>query len=68
MKEIMVQNEFGIWVHDIFAQWLSIHIQGQIIDLNPIHNAVPIDIFAVALMGIANNDWGGAGGILAFGY
>jgi hypothetical protein len=68
INSIMVQNEFGIWVHDIFAEWLSIHIQGQIIDLNPIHNAVPIDIFAVALMGIANNEWGGAGGILAFGY
>ena len=64
----MVQNEFGIWVHDIFAEWLSVHIQGEIIDLNPIHNAVSVDIFAVALMGIANNDWGGAGGILAFGY
>mgnify|MGYP006099844427 CR=1 FL=1 len=66
MKEIMVQNEFGIWVHDIFAEWLSAHTPGEIIDLNPIHNAVPVDIFAVALMGV--NDWGGAGGVLAFGY
>jgi hypothetical protein len=54
MKEIMIQNEFGVWVHDIFAEWLSIHALGEIVDLNPIHNEVPIDIFAVALMGVIN--------------
>jgi hypothetical protein len=54
MKEIMIQNEFGVWVHDIFAEWLSIHALGEIVDLNPIHNEMPIDIFAVALMGVIN--------------
>jgi hypothetical protein len=53
MKEIMVQNEFGVWVRDGFAEWLSIHALGEIIDPNPIHNAVPVDIFALALIGIA---------------
>jgi len=33
---------------------LSIHALGEIVDLNPIHNEVPIDIFAVALMGVIN--------------
>ena len=54
MKEIMIQNEFGVWVHDIFAEWLSIHALGEIVDPDPIHNPVPIDIFAVALMGVIN--------------
>ena len=54
MKEIMIQNEFGVWVHDIFAEWLSIHALGEIIDPNPVHNEVPVDIFALALMGIIN--------------
>jgi len=54
MKEIIVQNEFGQWVHDIFAEWLSVHALGEIIDSNPIHNAVAIDIFDLTLMGITN--------------
>ena len=54
MKEIMIKNEFGVWVHDGFAEWLSIHALGQIVDPNPIHNAVPIDIFSVALTGVIN--------------
>jgi hypothetical protein len=54
MKEIMIQNEFGVWVHDGFAEWLSIHALGEIVDLNPVHNAVPVDIFALALIGIVN--------------
>jgi len=54
MKEIMIQNEFGVCVHDGFAEWLSIHALGEIIDPNPVHNSVPIDIFAVALTGVIN--------------
>lgn len=54
MKEIIVQNEFGAWVHDIFAEWLSIHALGEMVDSNPIHNEVAIDIFDLTLMGIAN--------------
>ena len=56
MKEIMVQNEFGELVHDIFAEWLSVHALGEIIDSNPIHNEVAIDIFDLALIGVIN-DW-----------
>lgn len=56
MKEIIVQNEFGVWVHDIFAEWLSVHALGEIIDSNPIHNAVAIDIFDLTLMGVIN-EW-----------
>jgi len=52
MKEIMIQNEFGIWVHDIFAEWLSIHALGDIDNPNPIHNNIPLDIFNLALIGI----------------
>lgn len=54
MTEIIVQNEFGAWVHDIFAEWLSVHALGEMVDPNPIHNEVAIDIFDLRLMGIIN--------------
>lgn len=54
MKQIIVQNEFGIWVHDIFAEWLSVHALGEWVDSDPIHNPVPVDIFDLTLMGTAN--------------
>jgi hypothetical protein len=54
MNSIFVQNEFGVWVHDIFAEWLSVHALGEIIDPNPIHNATAIDIFDLTLMGVTN--------------
>ena len=54
MNSIFVQNEFGVWVHDIFAEWLSVHALGEMVDSNPIHNEVAIDIFDLRLMGIIN--------------
>ena len=54
MKEIMIQNEFGVLVHDIFAEWLMTNELGTLYDPNPIHNAVAIDIFAIALCGVFN--------------
>ena len=49
---IMVENEFGVMVHDIFAEWLSVHILGELVNPNPIHNEVAVDIFGLALIGI----------------
>lgn len=49
---IMVENEFGVMVHDIFAEWLSVHVLGELVDSNPIHNEVAVDIFGLALIGI----------------
>ena len=56
MKQIIVQNEFGIWVHDIFAEWLSVHALGEWVDSDPIHNPVPVDIFDLTLMGQPMNE------------
>jgi hypothetical protein len=47
MNNFLVQNEFGSWVVDIFAQWLSTHALGEFIDLNPIHNDPPVDLFLI---------------------
>lgn len=47
MTDFLVQNEFGIWVIDGFALWLSTHQLGEIDDPNPIHNLVPVDFFGV---------------------
>ena len=52
MNKFMVENEFGVMVLDIFAEWLSIHALGELIDPNPIHNDIPLDIFNLALIGI----------------
>jgi hypothetical protein len=47
MTDFLVQNEFGMWVVDGFALWLSTHKLGEIDDPNPIHNNVPVDFFGV---------------------
>ena len=54
MNTVMVMNEFGVSVHDIFAEWLMTNELGTLYDPNPIHNAVAIDIFAIALCGVIN--------------
>ena len=46
----LVQNEFNEWVIDGFALWLSTHQLGEIDDLHPIHNAIPVDIFLIGLI------------------
>jgi hypothetical protein len=51
MNKFMVQNEFGVWVLDIFALWLDTHKFGDFDDPNPIRNEVAIDIF---LIGVSN--------------
>ena len=51
MNKFLVQNEFGVWVVDIFALWLSTHKLGEIDNPNPIHNDVAVDIF---LIGVSN--------------
>lgn len=45
MIDFLVQNEFGMWVIDGFALWLSTHELGDFDDPNPIHNLVPVDFF-----------------------
>ena len=45
MTDFLVQNEFGMWVIDPFALWLSTHKLGDFDDPNPIHNVVPVDFF-----------------------
>jgi hypothetical protein len=47
MNSFLVQNEFGAWVIDGFALWLSKHELGQIDDPNPIHNDIAVDIFLI---------------------
>ena len=51
MNKFMVENEFGVWVLDIFALWLDTHKLGDIDNPNPIHNEVFVDIF---LIGVVN--------------
>ena len=50
MNKFMVENEFGIWVLDIFALWLDTHKLGDIDNPNPIHNLIPIDIFLIGVI------------------
>jgi len=52
MNNFLVQNEFGVWVVDGFAWWLSTHKLGDFDDPNPIHNNPPVDIF---LIGVIND-------------
>jgi len=52
MNKFMVENEFGVWVLDIFAMWLDTHKLGDIDNPNPIHNEVAVDIF---LIGVSND-------------
>lgn len=47
MNDFLIQNEFGLWVIDGFALWLSTHALGQIDDPSPIHNSEPIDVFNI---------------------
>jgi hypothetical protein len=49
MNKFMVQNEFGAWVIDGFALWLSTHNLGEIDDPSPIHNLIPVDIFLIGI-------------------
>jgi hypothetical protein len=52
MNDFLVQNEFGVWVIDGFALWLSTHKLGDFDDPNPIHNEIAVDIF---LIGVVND-------------
>ena len=52
MNKFMVQNEFGVWVLDIFALWLDTHALGDIDDPSPIHNEIAVDLF---LIGVVND-------------
>jgi len=49
MNNFLVQNEFGNWVIDGFALWLSTHQLGEIDDLSPIHNDPPVDLFLIGI-------------------
>jgi len=50
MNKFMVQNEFGVWVLDIFALWLDTHALGDIDDPSPIHNEIAVDIFLIGVI------------------
>jgi hypothetical protein len=52
MTKFMVQNEFNVWVLDIFALWLDTHALGDIDDPSPIHNNTFVDLF---LIGVVND-------------
>jgi hypothetical protein len=52
MIDFLIQNEFGVWVIDGFALWLSTHKLGDFDDPNPIHNEIAVDIF---LIGVSND-------------
>jgi len=51
IDKFLVQNEFGVWVVDIFALWLDTHNFGDFDDPNPIHNEIAVNIF---LIGVSN--------------
>ena len=55
MNNFLVQNEFGLWVTDIFALWLSNHALGDLVDPDPIHNEMPVDLFLNAIKGIKHD-------------
>ena len=50
MNKFMVENEFGVWVLDIFALWLDTHKLGDFDNPNPIHNEVFVDIFLIGFV------------------